>query len=172
VELPFVKTIIERLISLWGFINKLFRSTQHIYSPIPKRTIILAPDPDPRNTWWYMGSEFGEPAMQVVGRFKVTNITKFSIVLVAAKMRKPKYMGHVLVKDSQSNYHGEYQIPPGGFTDLDFHFCIIPPFKKEGEPFFADIAILDQFGNEHWIKEIQFIYIWRYPCFPVFVGES
>jgi hypothetical protein len=25
-------------------------------------------------------------------------------VLVAAQMRKPKYMGHVLVKDSQSNY--------------------------------------------------------------------
>ncbi len=105
-----------------------------------------------------MGSEGGKPAMQVVGRFHVTNITKYKVILAAVKMKKPRHLGSVTVKDSESNYHGRYQIPPGGFTDMSFDFWINPPFKKEGESFTADIAVLDQFGNEHWIKNVHFIY--------------
>ena len=105
-----------------------------------------------------MGSMSGKPAMQIVGRFNVTNITKYGVILSAVKMKKPRYMGNVMVKDSMSKLHGMYQIPPAGYTDMSFDFWIIPAFKKQGESFVADIAVLDQFGNEHWIKKVRFNY--------------
>jgi len=159
-NIPLIKSIFDLLGAFWQFIKKLFghRERNNVQIEIPKKTIIVVPNPNPRNTWWHMGSSAGKPAMQVVGRFKITNITKYSIFLCAAKMRKPRLLGHVSVKDSNSQYHGFYEIPPTGITGLSFDFWIIPPFKKEGEPFTADVAIVDQFANEHWIKGITFIY--------------
>lgn len=125
---------------------------------IPKESIKITPSRDLRGPWWHMGSSSGNPAMQVDGHFTVTNITKYNIRLTAAKMKKPEILGHVHVEDFESDYYGDYPIPPGGTTDMSFHFWIVPPFKKKGESFFADVAILDQFGNEHWIRKIEFKY--------------
>jgi len=159
-NIPIIKSIIELLASIWSLIRKLFggKGKSNVQIDIPKKTIIVAPNPNPRDTWWHMGSSSGSPAMQVVGRFKVTNITKYNIFLCAAKMKKPKLLGHVMVKDSKSQYHGFYEIPPTGISDLSFDFWVIPPFRKEGETFTTDVAIIDQFGNEHWIKGIDFVY--------------
>ena len=150
-------SLLKAFLDLW---RKLFpkKEASRIYYEIPKRTIVIAPNPNSRDTWWHMGSSSGQPAMQVSGRFNVTNITKYAVILSAVKMRKPMYMGTVMVKDSKSNYHGMYQIPPGGYTDMSFDFWIIPPFKKQGDSFIADVAVLDQFGNEHWIKKVNFKY--------------
>jgi hypothetical protein len=49
-------------------------------------------------------------------------------------------------------------IPTGGKTDLRFHFRVMPPVSEKGQSFKADIAIIDLFGNEHWIKGIEFPY--------------
>jgi hypothetical protein len=35
---------------------------------------------------------------------------------------------------------------------------MIPPERRKGEPFRADIAIIDQFGNEHWLKKVDLEY--------------
>ncbi len=96
--------------------------------------------------------------MQVAGRFMVTNITKYNIILTVAEMKRPKILGFIMVKDTRSQYHGSYMIPGGATTDLSFSFWIIPPFKKENESFHADVAIWDQFANKHWIKDINFRY--------------
>jgi hypothetical protein len=125
---------------------------------IPGRTVVLQPDPRPNLFWWHMGRSGDKPAMQISGHFTVTNICKYKILITAAKMRKPKALGHALVKDLQSNYYGSYMIPEGGVTGLSFDFWIMPPAKKEGENLEADVAILDQFGNEHWVKNIEFTY--------------
>jgi hypothetical protein len=150
-------SFLKVLLDLW---HKLFpkKDDSTIYLEIPKRTIIIAPRSSNHNTWWHMGSVANKPAMQVVGRFQVTNITKYAVILSAVKMKKPRYMGTVMVTDSESDYHGMYQVPPGGFTDLSFDFWIVPPFKKQGDTFSSDVAVLDQFGNEHWIKNIIFKY--------------
>jgi len=127
---------------------------------IPKKTIIIVPIPYSNATWWHMGSSRDKPAMQIVGGFTVTNITKYDILLTVAKMKKPKKsLGPVSVKDVNSQYHGNYPIPPGTTTNMTFDFWIIPPFKEKGENFTADIKILDQFGNEHLIKKVEFKYI-------------
>lgn len=148
-------SLLRVFLDLW---RKLFskREVDTIYYEIPKHTIIVAPNPNSLSTWWHMAS--GQQAMQIVGRFNVTNITKYAVILSAVKMKKPRYMGTVMVKDSKSNFHGRYQILPGGYTNMSFDFWITPPFKKQGESFVADVAVLDQFGNEHWINKINFKY--------------
>jgi hypothetical protein len=31
--------------------------------------------------------------------------------------------------------------------------------REQGKPFKADIAIIDQFGNEHWLNGMEFPYL-------------
>jgi len=63
-----------------------------------------------------------------------------------------------MCRKSGENIYGSYMIPDGATTDLSNDFWIIPPYKEKGQAFAADIAILDQFGNEHWIKNVEFPY--------------
>lgn len=147
-----------------GFFGWAYNKVKHLFKPsdsiyqIPKKTIVLLPKAAPNTTWWHMGSSGDKPAMQIVGRLTVTNITKYNILLTLVKMRKPKALGHVMCRKSGENIYGSYMIPNGATTDLSYDFWIIPPFKEKGQSFQADIAVLDQFGNEHWIKGIEFHY--------------
>lgn len=125
---------------------------------IPRKTLVLLPKPGRGSTWWHLGSVGDQPAMQIVGSFTVTNITRLNILPAVAKMRKPALLGHVMVKDLHSDYHGAYPIPPAGTTDLSLDFWISPPVCDEGRAFTADLAVVDQFGNEHWLKGVEFKY--------------
>ena len=79
---------------------------------------------------------------------------------MGAKMRKPKATGHVLVSSHESNMYSQKNvIPDGSIADLRFSFYVQPPVRKEGEVFKADVAIVDQFGNEHWLKGLEFPYV-------------
>jgi hypothetical protein len=35
---------------------------------------------------------------------------------------------------------------------------VMPPFKSEGDGFITDVALLDHFGNEHWVRDLEFTY--------------
>jgi len=144
--------------SIIDFFSRFIKPKDKMTYTIPKKTVVFTPLPGPKTAWWHMGSSAGKPSMQVSSRFRVTNITKGNILLVVAKMKKPNILGHVMVQDMNSNYFGSYPIPPGGSTEMSFDFWIIPPIKKEGENFYADIAILDQFNNHHWMKKVEFLY--------------
>jgi len=150
-----------------GFFRWVFKSLRdYLAQPgptfdIPKKTIVLIPKVG-RGTWWHMGAVSGEPAMQISGKFKVTNITRYPITLTVAMIRKPKLLGSVSVEvldgEVLNTYSSSYAIPPGETTNLSFGFWVHPPVKEKGEIFVADIAILDQFANEHWIKRLEFKY--------------
>lgn len=147
-----------------GFFGWLLRNIKNLFKPsgstydIPKKTLVLLPKASPNMTWWHMGSSGGKPAMQVVGKLTVTNITKYNILLTLVKMKKPRILGHVMCRKVDANIYGSYMIPGGATTDLSYDFWIIPPFKEKGESFNADIAVLDQFGNQHWVKSVKFPY--------------
>ncbi len=125
---------------------------------IPKRTLALVAKGTGHEIWWHMGKVGEDPAMQIVAHFTATNISKFGVLPISAKMKKPKYFGHVMAWKPDENIYGSYIIPKGVITELNVDFWISPPVKKEGEMFKADIAIIDQFGNEHWIKGVEFRY--------------
>jgi|GEM_PF-2945154 len=98
-----------------------------------------------------------QPAMQIVGDLNVTNISKYGVFVMGAKLRKPKAVGHALVRTHDSNMHSQkHIIPQGGVSDLRFDFFVQPLVCEKGKPFNADVAIVDQFGNEHWLKGLEF----------------
>ena len=97
--------------------------------------------------------------MQIVGDLNVTNISKYGVFVMGAKLKKPKAIGHALVRAHDSNRYGtKHIIPQGGVSDLRFDFFVQPPVLEKGQLFKADVAIIDQFGNEHWLKGLEFPY--------------
>lgn len=127
---------------------------------IPTETIAILLRHNLNDYGWSVGAIHDKPAMQVSATFIITNKTDLNIHLCGAKIKKPKILGGVSVEAEIGNrrLYGWYDIPGKKTTIAHVDFWIIPPFKEKGEPFSADIAIADQFGNEHWIKGVAFPY--------------
>jgi len=49
-------------------------------------------------------------------------------------------------------------VPAGAVSDATFHLWVQPPVREKTETFTADICVLDQFGNQHWLKKVEFVY--------------
>lgn len=154
---------------IWAFFKRVIDSIPLFGRPkdkltyeTPKETIRIAPSPGPNTTIWRMSFSSGKPSMQVAGHFTVTNIAKCNVVVTQVKLRKPKIRGIHLVQSvkgaSRGLWGSHYQIPFGFLTYISVYFDITPPVKKEGESFFADVVIIDQFGNEYLTKNVEFEY--------------
>ena len=158
--LTILGTIFGWFAKAWRWVVGLLRVKE---SPgvidVPKKTLILIPVARQNALWWHMGSMGDQPAMQIVGDLNVTNISKYGVFVMGARLRKPKAIGHALVHAHDSNMYGtKYVIPQGGISDLRFDFFVQPPVREKGKPFKGDVAIVDQFGNEHWLKGLEFMY--------------
>lgn len=137
----------DAAIAVWRWLTR--------YRPrVPRETVRILPQM--RGCWWSMGSVSGKPAMQVVGRWYVTNITGDPVLLLAAQLTKPPTDGHVLVKHPEQNVFGRYPILPGATTEGSSDFWVIPPRRKEGEDFISDVLLIDQYSNRHRIKKVRF----------------
>jgi len=62
----------------------------------------------------------------------------------------------VSMKHPKSNVYGRFMLPAGYISKVSFNFWISPPTKRKGETLKTSIAIIDQFGNKHWLKGIEF----------------
>lgn len=153
--------------TIFGWFGKTWRwLTSHLAPKpvkgvidVPSKTLICMPVSRPNALWWHMGSNGSEPAMQIVGDLNVTNIAKRGVYVMEAKLRRPKAVGHAIVRAQNSNlYDTKHIIPQGGISDLRFDFFVQPPVRTAGQKFTADVAIVDQFGNEHWLKDLEFRY--------------
>jgi hypothetical protein len=126
---------------------------------LPPKTLLLMPVSRYNALWWHLGTLEKQPAMQIVGDLNVTNISTFDVVVRGAKIRKHKAaLSHAFVRQQGGDMYGQYPIPAGGITELRFDFFVQPPTREVGQLFKADIAIIDQFGNEHWLKDLEFRY--------------
>ncbi len=105
-----------------------------------------------------MGSSDGGPAMQIVSRWYVTNVTDRPVNILAAPMPRPKTTGHVITRHHNRDIYGRYTVPPGGTTEVSVDFWVKPPVRREGEEFKATIVLIDQFGNDHKVKNVLFGY--------------
>ncbi len=144
----------------WRWASSLFRRKPTVgVIDVPSKTMILIPVTRHNALWWHMGSMGDQPAMQIVGDLNVTNISKYGVFVMGAKLRKPRAVGHALVRAHDSGtYSTKHIIPQGGVSDLRFDFFVQPPVCEKGKPFKANVAIVDQFGNEHWLKGLEFPY--------------
>ncbi len=162
-----VATVLVILGTVFGWFGKAWRWLTALFKPkpaagvidIPKKTMVLIPMSRSNALWWHMGSIGGKPAMQIVGDLNVTNISKYGVIVMGAKLRRPAATGNALVRAHNANvYSSKHVIPEGAVSDLRFDFFVEPPVCKEGEVLTGDVAIIDQFGNEHWLKGLRFPY--------------
>ena len=153
---------------IFGWFGKLFDWAAKLLTKkpstsvidVPTKTMVLMPIARQNALWWHMGTMGDQPMMQIVGDLNVTNISKYGVFVMGAKLRKPKAVGHAFVRAQDSDmYDAKNVIPQGTISDLRFDFYVQPPVCQKGKPFKADVAIVDQFGNEHWLKGLEFPYL-------------
>lgn len=137
-----------------GLFVRLWHHVSRYKLRVPRETVRVLPQL--HSCWWSNGSVGGKPAMQVVGRWHVTNITCDNVRLLAARTTKPKTEGHVLTRHPNENIFGLYPILPGETTEVSSDFWVIPPVRKVGEDFKTTVILSDQYGNEHKIKNVLF----------------
>jgi hypothetical protein len=127
------------------------------------RTIVAFPQPRFNALWWSKGSLRDKPILQVVGDFNITNIWSKNVRLSGAVLRYKRWLifshevrGDASVKDLASQYSGNYPVPPNAMTWLrvQFHFTIRRKFPTKD--FIADVAVVDQFNNYHWLTKLRF----------------
>jgi hypothetical protein len=150
----------------WCWIKRLFRKKNSDGMNVPSKTIILQTNAGP--FWWHMGYVAGreeQHVMQICGEFFVTNVSKHDIHIRGAKLRIRNLLknlnttGNTSVRAQDSAYFSsEYIIPVGCVSTVHFWFGLHPPIQNTGKPFKADVAIIDQFDNEHWSKKLKFFY--------------
>ena len=125
------------------------------YRPkVPRETVRLVPQQ--HNNWWHLGSTKGEPAMQVVCDWYITNVSDVDALICEVSLRKPKTIGHIFVRHPHQDIYGRYPISPGCTTKARADFWVKPPIRKEGEPLVVDIDFVDQFGNSHRVRKVKF----------------
>ena len=125
---------------------------------IPRQTLRLLPLPQHEPMWWHMGAMGKEPAMQIGGDIRVTNISRYNILISAVKLKSPEAIGFAKVIDHAVEENGEFLIPENGTCRVRFHCWVVPPVKQENQDFVTDVALIDQYSNEHWMKKVKFTY--------------
>lgn len=96
--------------------------------------------------------------MQVTCHFHATNISTMNVLVAATRLRRPQTIGRALTKNENGNVFGEFMIPIGNISEVVCHYWIQPPVRDEGKSFRADVVIVDSFGNEHIVKNVEFPY--------------
>jgi hypothetical protein len=131
---------------------------------IPPSTLTVALQQQ-REYWWHMGGVGQDPAMQIVGRFTVTNVYSRPVRAVQVELRyglfgRKSIIGDLSVSQSlNSNYYDAFPIPPGDTRNASCHVWLYPPVAKKREKFVAhSVTITDHFGNRHKIKSVSFEY--------------
>lgn len=151
--------LINSVVVVWALLLRERLRKATLQSDIPTRTIAILPRHEPSEYYWSLEDWHNKSTMHLTARFIVTNLTNLTIRLSGATTRKAKGHGWVMVKHSEQNLYGWYDIPAHETTIADVEIWASPPVKNEGECFVSDVALYDQFGNEHWVnKQIEFTY--------------
>jgi len=132
---------------LWHFLTR--------YRPkVPRETVRLTPQY--RNNRWSLESSKGKPTMKVVCYLYITNVSDVDVLICEVSIRKPKTVGHIIVSHPDQDIYGNYLIPPDCTTDARANFLIQPPICKEDDLLVVDIDFVDQFGNSHRVRKVEF----------------
>ena len=158
-----IEKITGWLANAWSWIWGKRAPTGGYQPAVPQRTVTVIPDPRINALSWSPASLGEKPMLQVVGDFNVTNTWSKDAHLPAAAirfrslgLRRRTYRGECLVQHVRTAYSGAYPIPPNHLAHVRVHFMI--PIRKKRRPghFKADVAVIDQFNNYHWVRGAEF----------------
>lgn len=125
-----------------------------------RKAIIFVGDEAGYRNFWHMGTQGGKPILQVDCSFMASNITDKPIALAKASLRgiqAEQDFAAISVKDVNSQYSGQYDIPPGRRTTVSICFIMIPSkMPEKGKSIKLHVGIVDQFGKQYWVKNVVF----------------
>ena len=125
---------------------------------VPNRTLILVAYRAPGACRYSLDFSGKGLVMQAVCELKATNVFQRPVQLVAARIRKPATHGVILVRSAEgwSEQREGHAIPSGETQDVRVEFHIEPASWPKRGSFKADIGLIDQFDNEHWLRRARF----------------
>jgi hypothetical protein len=111
-----------------------------------------------------LGKAGSREGTQISGHLQATNTSKFHIRASGIKLLEPadvEVLTHMVwVKDPETGMHSyEHFIQTRSIAKLSFMFFVVPVRGVPGTPLTATIPILDQFGNEHVVRDLEFKYV-------------
>ena len=134
------------------------RSPSAALVEVPRKTLITILDLRAHSCRWGMDFFGGRAVMRVICEAKATNVSTYAVQLVGAKMRRPPIVGRAVIGFRADGDDEELSctIPSLATSHLRMEFAIEPPIAEGPRSFKADVALLDQFGNEHWLRNVRF----------------
>jgi hypothetical protein len=143
---PIIPGLIRLASRTISFFRNLWRMVNH-QPIIPSITMRIRPRDHSLRWSFPLGAESHSTLFH--GEWQFTNITDRTIFLVSVKItspRKARTVGYLP--------QGEYvPIPPDqNPVNVLINFRIRPAIHKQGKPYEADIAFIDQYHNEHIVK--------------------
>ena len=162
--LPFLKPVLDGLRSVGDWYKRLRRPKHGMV--IPKQTLILLPSASggPYALHWGLGNAGNVQGMQIGGRLQATNTSSYGVRCSGLKLLKPKgvelFTQHLSVLDPETGTSSSIvMIPSRSIGELSFLFFVTPVTATPGKTLVASIAVVDQFGNEHSLRNLQFKYL-------------
>jgi len=155
--------VLDKVISVGERVGHWFR--RGAGPAVPTKTVIAIVDPRSNALFWGFASSGTVPGMQVVADFKVTNISSEPVSLLVGVLRYRRRWWnatrkHVraapMVRDLRSQYSGQYEIPSRATTGVRINFIYGERERPSPMDFIADVALVDQFGNHHWLNGLRF----------------
>lgn len=111
-------------------------------------------------TCWSLGRRESASCMQICANLRASNNSDKDITLTGCYIKKFDKRGQILTYNaSHLNFDTCYSIPPNYTTKISITFWIEPCVIKAGDDFVSKIAIIDNFGVWHWVKNVKFSYV-------------
>jgi hypothetical protein len=157
--IPFIKPLFDGLRAARDFFRR-DRRPEHAIG-IPQKTLILLPDVHTHALRWCLGKAGEKEAMQISGSLQGTNTSRYAVRAADIKLLEPTRVAvltqTITIGDPESGMHSTWHlIPAGHIGELSFMFFVTPVVGTPGRPLTATISVLDQFGNEHVMRDLQF----------------
>jgi hypothetical protein len=149
------------LAGLWPTLTSSHATTQALHPP--RKTLVVIPDTPPYAFTWNPAKSGDMEMLIFSAQFHVTNTWKKHISLAAGVLRWKTRWGFIVRKSSgevfvRGPYHqeGDHRIPPDTMLHVQVMFNLRHVKHKGMRPIVADVAIVDQFKNYHWVKGLTF----------------
>ncbi len=158
--------------------SKLFDVARDWFaSRIPKRSLIMVPrdfqPPLIGPAFWSVATFPGSPqkrGMFVRFTFSLRNIARqpvrivrsrlkiirrhFGLLPVSARVVDGRWL---LQPDAETNVYADHAVrPQTPAVQAEAHWLVEPAIAAEGESFRAKVCLVDDFGNEHWTRNLTF----------------
>jgi len=140
---------------IWARLKRAAQVLRRATSSAPRDCLRIVPFPD-RQYWWHQGTSDGKPAMQISGRWHVTNIAQVPVRILRARLTKPSIDTFLAVERPRGGLYGDYPFFPGRTANLSIHAFLEPMPCEAGEDFSTDVVLTDQFGNRCRIRKVVF----------------